>query len=155
MRAELTPCACTTLRKASRAVTRFYDDVLRPTELTTTQFAILRAVAREGRVPMSRVAEALVMDRTSLYRAVAPLLRSKDLELAPSNRDGRAKVLRLSQKGKRRMERAAGRWALAQRRMVKQIGAARWRELSRWLLETSEQALALEPAGREVPRERS
>jgi DNA-binding MarR family transcriptional regulator len=145
MGVELTPwpCACTTLRKASRAVTRFYDEALRATRFTTTQFAVMRAVSREGNVPMSRVAETLVMDRTSLYRAVAPLLRGKDLELAPSPEDGRAKVLRVTESGKRRMARAARKWASAQQRMVETMGIDRWRELSQLLEQTAEDALAL------------
>ncbi len=138
------PCACTTLRKASRAVTRLYDEALRPTDLTATQFALMRAVAREGKVAMSRVAATLVMDRTTFYRAIAPLLRAGDLEWTSSEDDGRAKLLRLSPSGRRRMSRAAGRWAAAQRRMVRKIGLARWRKLSRWLREATDDALALE-----------
>ena len=146
MSAELSPCACTTLRKASRAVTRFYDEALRATDLTSPQFAVLRAVAREGKVPMSHVANALVMDRTTFYRAIAPLLSSGDLEWAPSGGDARAKLLRLSPAGRRRMNRAAARWAEAQAQMVEKIGPARWRELSRWLQEATSEALALQSA---------
>jgi DNA-binding MarR family transcriptional regulator len=145
MSAQQTPCACTTLRKASRAVTRFYDEALRSTDLTSTQFAVMRAVAREEKVPMSRVASTLVMDRTTFYRAIAPLLRAGDLKWVPSRDDGRAKLLELSPSGRRRMDRAAGKWAAAQRRMVRKIGLARWRELSRWLQQTTNDALALEP----------
>src|SRR5262249_5171925 len=65
-----TPCACTTLRKAARAVTRFYDAAIERAGMTTTQFAVLRAAERAGTVTMSRVADDLVMDRTSLYRTV-------------------------------------------------------------------------------------
>ena len=151
MNAELAPCACTTLRKASRAVTRFYDEMLRPEGLTATQLAVLRAVDREGPVPMSHVADALVMDRTSLYRAVGPLLRAGDLESVPSAEDGRSKFLRLSRSGKRRLARAGQRWALAQRTMIQQIGPERWPDLSRWLHETAERALSLDP-GRRSPR---
>jgi DNA-binding MarR family transcriptional regulator len=145
MNAELSPCACTTLRKASRAVTRFYDEMLRPEGLTATQLAILRAVDREGQVPMSHVAEALVMDRTSLYRAVGPLLRAGDLVSVPSEEDGRAKFLRLTGSGKRRLARAGRRWARAQKQMIEEIGPDRWPDLSRLLHETAERALSLEP----------
>jgi DNA-binding MarR family transcriptional regulator len=151
MPAEHAPCACTTLRKASRAVTRFYDEALRPTRLTTTQFAVMRAIHRAGKVPMSHVAETLVMDRTSLYRSVAPLLRAGDLQSVSSEEDSRAKFLQLSTSGKRRMARAARNWAVAQRQMVQKIGSARWLELSQWLLEATEHALALEPLEAKEP----
>jgi DNA-binding MarR family transcriptional regulator len=104
----------------------------------------MRAVAREGMVPMSQVANALVMDRTTFYRAIAPLLSSGDLEWVPSDGDARAKRIRLTPSGRRRMNRAAARWAKAQCRMVQRIGLARWRELSRWLQEATNEALALQ-----------
>lgn len=145
MKAEHAPCACTTIRKASRAVTRFYDEALRPTGLTSTQFAVMRAVDREKRVPMSRLAETLVMDRTSFYRAIGPLLRAGDLQSVSSAEDSRAKFLQLSRSGKRRMSRAARNWAAAQREMVRTMGGDRWQEMSRWLLEATQHALALGP----------
>src|SRR5437879_13899705 len=80
-----TPCACTTLRKAARAVTRFYDAAIERAGMTTTQFAVLRAAERAGTVTMSRVADDLVMDRTSLYRTVAPLLREGWLRRAATD----------------------------------------------------------------------
>jgi len=67
------PCACTALRKAGRAVSRAYDEALAAHGMSTAQFAILRHVARGAPLALSRLAEQLVMDRTSLYRAVAPL----------------------------------------------------------------------------------
>jgi hypothetical protein len=36
------PCACTTLRRAARAVTAAYDAALAPSGLRITQFSILR-----------------------------------------------------------------------------------------------------------------
>jgi DNA-binding MarR family transcriptional regulator len=135
MKTARLPCACTTLRKASRAVTRFYDEALRPTGLTSNQLAVMRAVDREGQVPMSRIAETLVMDRTSLYRAVGPLLRYGDLESVSPDDDSRAKYLKLTHTGERRMARAAPYWERAQRQMLRRIGPERWREMSQWLLE--------------------
>jgi D-arabinose 1-dehydrogenase-like Zn-dependent alcohol dehydrogenase len=41
-----TPCACTTLRRAARAVTAAYDAALAPSGLRITQFFILRRLAR-------------------------------------------------------------------------------------------------------------
>ena len=92
----LHPCTCTTIRKAARAVTRFYDEALGRAGLTATQFAVMRAVERAGTVTMSRVADALVMDRTSLYRTVAPLMREGLLRCTSAEDDARAKCLVVS-----------------------------------------------------------
>ena len=51
-------CVCHKVRMAARAVTRAYDAALRPVGLRATQFAVLVAVATEGKVsvsPFSRV----------------------------------------------------------------------------------------------------
>src|SRR5689334_4082927 len=41
-------CACSNVRKAARAVTQLYDDVLQPIGLRSTQFTLLIAVALAG-----------------------------------------------------------------------------------------------------------
>ena len=121
------PCACTALRKASRAISRAYDAALAPTGLTSAQYAILRRVQRAGPLPLSRLAEWLVMDRTSLYRALAPMERAGWLTLASGA--GRAKVATLTAAGDDLIERAVPHWEGAQRRVVDTFGADRWAEL--------------------------
>lgn len=132
------PCACTTLRKASRAVTRFYDEAIAAAGLTAAQLAVLRAVERHGTVTMSRVADALVMDRTSFYRAVAPLVRDGLLRDGALAGDARAKCVALTPKGRARMAAAATAWEAAQDRMIARVGAQRWRDLSALLLEITD-----------------
>jgi hypothetical protein len=55
------PCACTTLRKAARAVSRIYDEAVAAAGMNVTQLAILRAIGRagDGGAPLSRLAESL------------------------------------------------------------------------------------------------
>jgi hypothetical protein len=50
-------CACLHVRKAARAVTHRYDEVLQPTGLTATQFNLLVAVALAGEAAVTRLAE--------------------------------------------------------------------------------------------------
>lgn len=127
------PCACTALRKASRAATRLYDDALHASGLTATQYAALRAVQRGGRVPMTRVAEGLVMDRTTLYRTVRPLIAEGLLRCHDSEDDARAKRLELTTAGRRRVRRARAAWLGVQGDVVAAVGPDRWRAMSAWL----------------------
>jgi len=138
-----TPCVCTTVRKAGRALTRLYDAAIGRAELTTAQFAVLRELERSGPVTMSRVAEALIMDRTSLYRAVAPLLKKGLLKSVASEEDVRAKCLTFTPAGRARMARAAKEWELVQESVVAHVGPRRWQELSAVLLELAEQTTTL------------
>jgi DNA-binding MarR family transcriptional regulator len=122
------PCACSTLRKAARAVSRVYDHALSETGLTTAQFSILRHIARVGELPLSRLADALVMDRTSLYRALGPMTREGWVTIADQP-SGRTKIASLTEAGHAVMEGAAGCWEQAQSRLVGALGAERWSDL--------------------------
>ncbi|MBV1688725.1 MarR family winged helix-turn-helix transcriptional regulator [Novosphingobium sp. G106] len=121
-------CACTTLRKASRAVTRLYDERLAAHGMTTTQFSILRNLARaDGELPLSRLAERLVMDRTSLYRTLAPVTRAgwAVVEQGP----GRAKLARLTDPGRAAMAGAEDDWQQAQAHVLGEIDPAEWQAM--------------------------
>ena len=41
-------CTCFNVRRASRAVTQFYDDIMAPSGIKATQFTMLGAVALMG-----------------------------------------------------------------------------------------------------------
>ncbi|RYY26623.1 MAG: MarR family transcriptional regulator [Sphingomonadales bacterium] len=110
------PCACTTLRKAARAVGKAYDDALAPTGMTTAQFAILRNVSRGDAVPLSRLAENLVMDRSSLYRAIAPIEAKGWVALSAG--PGKAKLAALTDAGRTAMAAAEPYWEQAQKHVV-------------------------------------
>jgi DNA-binding MarR family transcriptional regulator len=122
------PCACTSLRKAARAVSRVYDDALSGTGMTIAQFSVLRHVARGGEMPLSRLAEALVMDRTSLYRALAPLERQGWIAVAQAGR-GRARIASLTEAGRAAMEGATDSWRKAQERLIGALGPNDWTRL--------------------------
>jgi len=122
------PCACTTLRKATRVVSRLYDDALAECGVTATQLAILRSLDRTGPAPLSRLAETMVMDRTTLYRALAPLAATGWVAVAPPVR-GRSKVAELTAAGRSAMGRAASGWEAAQHRFISEFGAEKWMAL--------------------------
>jgi DNA-binding MarR family transcriptional regulator len=114
------PCACTALRKAARAVGKAYDDALAPAGMTTAQFAILRNVARGEAVPLSRLAEHLVMDRSSLYRAITPIEAKGWLTLSAG--PGKAKLAALTEAGRAALAKAEPHWARAQEHIVGTMG---------------------------------
>ena len=124
-------CVCTTLRRATRALTRSYDEAMAPHGLTIQQFAILRHIgnhAREhGAIPLSHLAARLVMDRTSLYRALPPLERAGLLALeTPSPR---ARTARLMPAGEARIAQAQPAWAALQARILAAMAPGEWQAL--------------------------
>jgi len=120
-------CACTTLRKASRAVGRAYDEALAGNGMTTAQFAILRHVARGEPLALSRLAEQLVLDRTSLYRALAPLEAKGWVGVAAGA--GRTKLASLTPAGRAAVAGAETDWEAVQARIVGAMGEETWVQL--------------------------
>lgn len=121
------PCACTALRKAARAVSRVYDEALAGREMSTAQFAILRRVGRGEPLALSRLAEQLAMDRTSLYRAMAPLEAKGWVAIAPG--PGKSRLASLTAAGRQAMHDAEGDWQRVQARIVGAMGEAQWTTL--------------------------
>ena len=126
---ETSICACTVLRKASRAVAREYEMAFSKAGLTATQYAILRALQREGEMPLSRLADLLVMERTSLYRAIRPL-QKQGLVKTRGTTDQRVKEIVLMAAGLRKIRAAYPHWLDAQRAFLKQVGAPHWERMA-------------------------
>jgi DNA-binding MarR family transcriptional regulator len=91
------------------------------------QLGVLRAIGRGDKKgePLSRLAETLVMDRTSLYRALSPMVRSGWLLIKDAPK-GRAKIVQLSKAGIRATADAAEYWERAQIRVIGEFGVDRW-----------------------------
>ena len=135
-------CTCAALRQAARAVTQLYDGALRPAGLKATQFTLLATLAQTGGLPLTRLAAALVMDRTTLTRNLKPLL-AKGLVRVDHGEDQRVRRIALTEAGKGALERAIPLWRTAQSRLVDALGPARWSGVLADLRETV--ALARRP----------
>lgn len=114
-------CNCAAVRSAARAVTKAYDDVLRPLELRMTQYSILSKVAKEGQLALSDLADRMVMDRTTLARNVKPLEREGWIEVAVGA-DRRERLLSVTATGKALLERARPLWLETSRRLDEKLG---------------------------------
>ena len=68
-------CACAALRMASRSATQFYDLVLQPSGLKTTQFIALASIDRAGEVAQSEFAREHAVAIETLSRRFAALRR--------------------------------------------------------------------------------
>ena len=122
-------CNCFALRAAARHVTQFYDQVLAPTGLRTTQFSILAKLKRKGPLTINALAQEMVMDRTTLGRNILPLERDELIRIEPAASDRRAKELHLTKAGEKRLEAARKRWSVAQARFEDSFGAMRAADL--------------------------
>jgi len=122
---DVANCSCAHLRKATRVVTQMYDAALAPVDLKATQFTLLATLARSGGLPLTRLAEILVMDRTTLTRNLKPLV-AKGLIETESESDQRVRKISLTGEGRAAFEQAMPAWEAVQRRFVDAFGAQRW-----------------------------
>jgi len=122
-------CNCFALRSAARHISQFYDQLLAPVGLRTTQFSILAKLDRLGPMTINALAENMVMDRTTLGRNVLPLERDGLIAIAPSASDRRAKEVRLTKVGEKRLQQAFTAWSQAQEGFETSFGIKRATEL--------------------------
>jgi DNA-binding MarR family transcriptional regulator len=119
-------CPAIRARQASRALTRVYDDALRPVGLQMTQFSVLVAIAAfaEARAgaTISLLASSLVMDRTTLTRNLRPLERAGWVRVTRALGDSRARVVLITRRGEGIMEQAYPLWEEALRRVRRVLG---------------------------------
>jgi DNA-binding MarR family transcriptional regulator len=121
-------CACTALRKASRAITRLYDAALAHHGLNTSQFGLLRHIARVGEISLSRLAEGLVMDRTTLYRVLRPVEAAGWVETRAEPK-GKSRCARLTAQGQALIARAEADWQACQDDVRRRLGEGAWTQL--------------------------
>jgi len=109
-------------------VTRAYDDALRPAGLRATQASVLAAVAIEGALSISALAELIGMERSTLTRNLAPL-EAEGLIVVGDEGWRRSRTLRITPKGRSRLRDALPLWEEAQRELRGELGARRWDDI--------------------------
>ncbi|MEM7030019.1 MAG: MarR family winged helix-turn-helix transcriptional regulator [Chloroflexota bacterium] len=102
-------------------------------DLSVVQFAILRSLQRAGELPLARIADQQAMERTSLYRTIAPLLDAGAIRLKDASR-GKAKIASLTKTGERLIQSTLPHWQRAQSSVVATIGSKQWALLADTLL---------------------
>ncbi|MFQ5960454.1 MAG: MarR family winged helix-turn-helix transcriptional regulator [Candidatus Methylomirabilales bacterium] len=121
-------CVCFNIRKAARAISQLYDDVLRPSGLRVTQFSILSVTRRLGQVTVTRLAEETVTDRTTLTRNLKILEQQKLIRISPGQ-DRREREVTLTDQGRAALVRAYPFWKDMQAQVTRRLGPERFRRL--------------------------
>ena len=136
-------CNCAALRKASRRLTQFYDAAVAPSGLKSTQLAMLSEIERRLDDPptMRDLAEALVMDQSTIGQNLRPLEREGLVTLEQDARDLRRRYVKLTRKGRSRIAIARPLWEEAQTRFENHFGSLQAANLRNLLLN-----IAREPA---------
>jgi DNA-binding MarR family transcriptional regulator len=119
-----TECSCVAIRRTSRALTHFYDQMLEPSGIKVTQLSLLRAVRRLEAPNISALADELQLDRTTLGRNLAVIERNGLVAVAAGD-DLRERAVTLTAAGEHALAVAAPLWDAAQARIAERLGAER------------------------------
>lgn len=122
-------CANLNMKKATRVVSKLYEEHLAPVGLKGTQFSLLMAVYSNENLTISQIAEKLVIDRTSLTRALCPLQRDGLVRIKLWAEDRRVRNVMITEKGKILAQKAIPLWKEAQTEFLSRLGEEQWNEL--------------------------
>jgi DNA-binding MarR family transcriptional regulator len=117
-------CIGFNLRKANRAVTQFYDEMLRPTGIRVTQYSLLTALKIIGPVLVTDLAEKIVMDRTTLSRNLDVMEKQGLVNVAPGE-DRRTRWVTITEPGSAVLLEAYPLWQQAQAKIRESMGEER------------------------------
>lgn len=134
-------CAGFNLRKAMRAVSQLYDDVLRPAGIRGTQFSLLVNIRMAGPITVTQLADMAIMDRTTLTRNLDVLLKQGLID-ATSGEDRRTRMVTITQAGRAVLMQAYPLWEQAQSRIKEALSEERLRGLMEGLSKLVEIAQA-------------
>jgi DNA-binding MarR family transcriptional regulator len=126
--AKVAQCVCGSIRKAARAVTKLYDDALRPAGIRITQLGILGVTVRMGPLTVTRLAEATMTDRTTLTRNLK-LLEQKGFIRIEAGDDQREREITVTSRGREALSIAYPIWKEVQSKVIKSLGEDRWNVL--------------------------
>jgi DNA-binding MarR family transcriptional regulator len=125
-------CACLSFRQAARMVTQLFDESLVPVGLLSTQLPILILLALNDSLAVTRLANLLVMDRTTLTKNLKPL-QKRGLVRSVTGPDRRKTLLRITPAGEAKVARAHPYWSKAQMQIVHGLGAEQWEQMRKRL----------------------
>lgn len=114
-------CNCMNIRRASRAVTQFYDDVLKPSGLTVAQLSLLRHLEMLKPTTISELAKIMRIDRTTLNRNMKPLVNAGFIVIN-HGKDSRTREIVLTRGGKDAAEKGWALWGEAQGSIKEYMG---------------------------------
>ena len=118
-------CVGFNVRRATRLVTQYYDKILAPSGLRSTQYSLLNVLSLTDELGMQDLALVLAMDRTTLTRNLRPLVK-QGLVKVSTGRDRRARLVMLTSKGKDAMKKALPFWEQAQAHITNHLGVSNW-----------------------------
>ena len=121
-------CIGFNLRKANRAVSQLYDEMLRPTGIRGTQYSLLVTLKVMDSVLVTYLAEKVVMDRTTLSRNLEVMEKQGLVSVTPG-KDRRTRRVMITETGSAVLLDAYPLWQQAQAKIRESMSEERLQSL--------------------------
>lgn len=135
------PCVSASLRRATRAVTRLYDEQMQHVEMRGTQFTLLQILERTGPITQGKLGDLLALDSTTLTRSLRLIQKEGWIASVPGD-DRRERYYKITAVGKKKLQLAKERWKEAQAKLRKRLHAGEWETLHHLADRIAEAAIA-------------
>jgi DNA-binding MarR family transcriptional regulator len=106
-------CVCTAARRRSRELTRLFEKAMRGSGVRGTQFTLLATLGQTGPLPTTRLADFQGLERTTLTRNLARLVRDGFVRI-DEGEDRRVRKAAITPAGEEAARRAFPFWKKAQ-----------------------------------------
>lgn len=116
-------CLASQARRLSRALTRHYNDRLRPLGLNIAEMNLLVAIAATGPVRPAGLARALELEKSTMSRNLARLTDRGWVKVR-DNPEDRGDLVEATRRGERLLEQAIPLWEAAQHDAVVLLNGA-------------------------------
>jgi len=116
------------LRRATRALSGFYDRVLEPAGVHGNQLMLLIPPHLAQGMTINELAQVTGLDRTTLARNLKPLQERQLLRIEPGE-DQRTRVIHMTELGESVLWQALRLWEQAQRQATTALGSAQLSQL--------------------------
>lgn len=116
-----TACYCLRTRRASAAVTKFYDNMLESCGVTVRQYSLLLNISQAEYCSVKELADMTELDRSTLARSLKPLYHH-GLVIDIKEPGTRNSQLELTNAGKETVEYAKQLWTEAQKAVKLKLG---------------------------------
>ena len=126
--AALEVCPTLTLKRTSRAIAKYYDDMLRDAGVSSGQLAMLLATARDGSTTYARLSRELLIDATAVGRAVRTLQARGLVSVDEIEGSLRKKVV-ITEAGIECLRKAVPLWKAATDQFFESVDKANWQRV--------------------------
>lgn len=120
------PSGCTNLqlRQLMRRVAQHYDAEVGKTGLKGTQYSLLSYVVKLGPIRPGELAQAMMVDASTLTRNLKPLIDAGWVTLTAGS-DGRSRLVSVTETGRDKRAEAQRHWKIAQEKLNALLGVPR------------------------------